>query len=346
MSLTIALNPNQLTTYWKKDKELESITDNSRMYKPVALQKPKVSPNLKKRRTRPGMSKGAQKRIRRAINWLVYLSNQRTKRLPSRRVVSNFQVSFITLSLPSKQMHSHKEIKERCLNQFLTICRKRFNMKNYVWKAELQVNGNIHFHITTDVFIHYMKIRKIWNQCINVLGYVDRYASTFGKLSFEEYCYWRRQNGNPKKKSLRKAFNYGNKTNCSNPNCTDVHSVKNVKNLASYMAKYLTKDLCDKEQGGIIAESAKELKGRLWFCSRSLSRLKNATVKVDDYTTLITKYLRELNNVFTFRNDFIESFFFNFKKLHINFRNWLREELVSHAIERNYPFPEGFPQFN
>src|SRR5699024_11871910 len=65
---------------------------------------------------------------------------------------------------------------------------------------------------------------------------------------------------------------YGNKTNWSNPNCTDVHSVKNVKNLASYMAKYLTKDLCDEEQGGIIAESAKELKGRLWFCSRSLSR--------------------------------------------------------------------------
>src|SRR5699024_9729235 len=132
MSLAIALNPNQLTTYWKKDKEIESITDNSRMYKPVALQKPRVSPNLKKRRTRPGMRKGAQKRIRRAINWLVYLSNQRTKSLPSRRVVRNFQVSFITLNLPSKQLHSHNAIRARFSNQFLKICRQRFNMKNYV----------------------------------------------------------------------------------------------------------------------------------------------------------------------------------------------------------------------
>ena len=60
-------------------------------------------------------------------------------------------------------------------------------MTDYVWKAELQKNQNIHFHLTTNIFIHHATIRTLWNNCINRLGYISEYQSHFSNMTFEEY---------------------------------------------------------------------------------------------------------------------------------------------------------------
>ena len=38
-----------------------------------------------------------------------------------------------------------------------------------------------------------------------------------------------------------KRFEYGKKTNWSDPNTTDIHSVYKINNLAAYLSKYMAK---------------------------------------------------------------------------------------------------------
>lgn len=100
--------------------------------------------------------------------------------------------TFITLTMPSKQLHHDNYIKDHCLGPFIewlkspnTYITQRgkskglqqgCNVKSYVWRAESQKNGNIHFHIVCDRWIDKDQIRWRWNMICEKLGYVTRYA--------------------------------------------------------------------------------------------------------------------------------------------------------------------------
>lgn len=149
------------------------------------------------------------KRLRRCIENLVAIS------LPKQAVhfttgkKFKFKVNFITLTLPCPQgEHSDKEVKRQCLDVWIKAAKRTFGLKSYVWRAERQLNGNIHFHIISDCYMHYEILRDSWNKRLNNLGYID----TFEKK-------------------------HGHRT----PNSTDVHAVNNIKDLAAYMVKYMTK---------------------------------------------------------------------------------------------------------
>lgn len=151
----------------------------------------------------------SRKRVSNAIAWLLELSkNEKFYSIRHHRWY-NLRVNFITLTLSSKQIHSDNEIKTKILDQFLTEIRTKFNVEHYVWCAEPQKNGNIHFHLTTNKYIAWWNIRKIWNRCQNKLGYIDRFFDKHGH---------------------------------TDPNSIDVHSVVKIKNLAAYLFKYFTKD--------------------------------------------------------------------------------------------------------
>jgi hypothetical protein len=195
----------------------------------------------------------AARNIKRAINTLLAISTE--KEVFNYRLGSTykFRLSFITLTLPSPQGSiSDKEIKRGPLRVFIQKMGRRYGMYNYVWKAEKQKNGNIHFHITTDVYIPWWKIRDNWNDCINRLGFVDRYQEKHGKKT---------------------------------PNSTDVHSVRNVKDLAAYMVKYMAK----KNKEG------QKIEGKVWGCSKNLTGRDRAEAVIDTETAdwvneVISKY--------------------------------------------------------
>lgn len=350
----ISLNPSRICIYQAREW---SPFGNDRLFPRV-----QVANNSRKKAE---MSKRAQKRIREAVNWLCFLSRKRSIKQKGGKFVSNFSVSFITLTLPGKQMHSHKEIKEKCLHQFITQIGKYFPVKNYVWKAELQKNGNIHFHLTTDVFIHHMAIRKYWNQAIEKLGYVSAYADTFRGMEFEEYDYWRRQQGSNDTGKNLKAYLYGNSTGWKSPNTTDVKQVKDIDNLAAYLSKYLTKDPVNQSKGsqgfsrsfdddqffvqdhntagGLIADSAAELIGRLWFCSRSISALGSCKLEFSIENQRFINLFRKAETTFHILTDWAELFFFRVSELPAKLKAFLTEMLICHAMESRYPFPSGFP---
>lgn len=332
MSLHLSISPTRIALYHRAERKM---FDN--------VQRPRYEPVADNSRPNPKFSRKAAKRIRDAVNWLTYLSAKRNVKQKGGRVVTNFQISFVTLTLPTKQLHSHKEITKKCLNRFLTVARQKWGIQNYVWKAELQRNGNIHYHLTFDKYIHYMAIRREWNAAISKLGYIKAYHNTFSGMSQDEYFYWRSQNGNLDRKKSNKAHSYGNKTNWSSPNTTDVKSVKDVQNLAAYLSKYLAKPAANTEKTGPISDSLKSFTGRLWYLSQSLSRLGNCQAAYTVHNIRFVRALRARRGVFRKVFDWCELLWFQIGKLPKMMRDFLREELVSHAIDKHYPFPSIFP---
>lgn len=164
--------------------------------------------NLKDNKKQNNMSPSAKKRCAKAINWLLYRAKEKKIKTGNNGSRYTFKVNFVTLTLPSKQIHSDEIIKSKALNYFLTDMKRFCGVTDYVWKAEKQANGNIHFHIITNCFIHYMDVRNYWNKAINTLGYVDKFEKVHGHNS---------------------------------PNSTDIHSFKKVKSVARYVVKYISK---------------------------------------------------------------------------------------------------------
>ena len=157
------------------------------------------------------ISDKASKAIKNAVNWLVFSASP--KRVYSRKEnkTFKFKVAFVTLTLPdTKEKISPADFQKKLLNPFLVYIRKYNNLKNYVWKMEYQKNGKLHCHLTVDVFIHYLDIRKAWNRLLIKNGYMVDFEAKFGH---------------------------------SDPNSTDIHAVHKIKNIAAYISKYLSKPI-------------------------------------------------------------------------------------------------------
>jgi hypothetical protein len=146
--------------------------------------------------TEGAISRRAAKRIEKAVVWLLYYSKQKTIIDVELQKKFRFRINFITLTLPAPQQHTDDEVKKVCLNNFLNICRKTFGLVNYIWKAEPQLNGNIHFHLVTDKYIRYDKIQTAWISSLDLLkcreteeseelSYIDRFQKKIGHFLFE-----------------------------------------------------------------------------------------------------------------------------------------------------------------
>ena len=152
----------------------------------------------------------AKKKLKRAISLMV--ASAKDKEAPNFKTggTFKFKVNFITLTLPGPQGKiSDKEIKKHCLDNWIKRAKRKHKLNSYVWRAERQKNGNLHFHIITDTWIHYEKIRNDWNDVCNHFGWIDKFEAQHGHR---------------------------------NPNSTDVHAVWKVKNLTQYFIKYMSKN--------------------------------------------------------------------------------------------------------
>lgn len=216
------------------------------------------------------VSQQARRRISKAIDYLIFLSTDKKLPATTHGKALNFKISFVTLTLSSTQTHSDNEIKEKCLNQFFVEARKKWHVKNYLWRAEKQINGNIHFHILTDRFIPWSELRDVWNRIQNKLGYVDVYRQQM--LDFHSGGFKVRDQLLKKwsYKNQLKAYKEGSRSDWHNPNSTDIHSLRFVNNCKAYVLKYAAKD----EKNG-------NLQGRLWGCNFELSNIPGGVLIVD-----------------------------------------------------------------
>ena len=183
------------------------------------------------------------------------------------------RLSFVTLTFLNK-VDDEKAIV--ILRKFLDNAKKRNTDFQYVWVAERQTKndqfkGNVHFHIITN---KYWKIQKWWNYWIDL----------------------QMKNGvKPRNAKFRPSSAFDVKQLNSS----------NIKSIASYVTKYVTKN------------NAK-FKCQVWNCSKRISRLYT-----DFYTTV--EYVEQFERLNAIRRTFkvkdtMERTFLEVKSIDLNRR--------------------------
>lgn len=286
---SLTIHPDELYLYGK----LEWISDKN----PPKLNSLK---NLLVNKNHNKLSIKAKSKVKRSIKYLLYTAHEKKVYNPKFNSSYKFKVSFITLTLPSKQQHSDKIIKSQLLNQFLIEAKKKWDLTNYVWKAERQGNGNLHFHILSDKFIPHYELRQVWNRIVNKLGYVDEYEKQHKKR---------------------------------NPNSTDIHSLYKVKNIYNYITKYMVKPEhrkkivvktentpCGKKivngkssvsKGAQLFLAKESDNGRIWSCSQSMSNIEGGRAELSEQLQNEVERLQKEKGAVRKDKDYITAIYFN-----------------------------------
>jgi hypothetical protein len=361
----VAIYPNRIMSY-------NEILDRSWTRSLAGIQSlPGVEGDSKPVNDHKGnISGAAKKRILNAVNWLYYLSKKKT--VVKSHSMYQFRVNFITLTLAGAQKHSDQYIKNELLNEFLEWLRTKHGVKSYIWKAEPQKNGNIHFHVTTNVYIDHAGLREKWNRIQQKHGYLDEYHDKFKDLSLVKYVELLRTEGNCKDfKDLKRAYEIGCADNWMNPNSTDVHSTKKVRKMAGYMAKYMTKesevflfkfvkdvekeadkdiffkdrdkktDLYDEKTGLTRVFVHRKIKGRQWFLSLSLSRIKAPVLIYDSELNESFGVLSRLKSSFFKAYDFASVLYYDYKEALFNKCNAFLDELIQLSFNKSVEINPG-----
>lgn len=282
------------------------------------------------------ISEQSHKTIMQKINWLYFLAKSKSVKTLSGKEIYNFKINFITLTLPAMQIHPTAVVTQKCLNQFLTEIKKFYNIDNLVWRLEFQGNGNVHYHIVTDTYIDYYIVLKHWNRITNKLGYVDRYAEKHSKMSLNEYVQTYNKGGEIDFATMKNRYIKGRSFNWRVPNSVDVKCVTSGKQIAFYISKYFSK----KDKTGVLCNQLDTKENsmglRLWFCSRSLSKLKKIRDFVPAFDIDLLGIVLKCKKLFKCVHEYCTTFFYDFSELENEGKAILSKILKDYAINLGY----------
>lgn len=205
------------------------------------------------------------RRIRRACTCLDLISKWKIIDNECTGTKQHIRLTFITLTIPSNDLIPHKTAYKNLLKPFIRQMREKHGMTDYIWKAELQKRGQIHYHITTNIYCYWKNIKDLWNQINFKAGYMTQYISKHGHY---------------------------------NANSTDIHKVYNEKQISKYLEKYICKkDKEGRKIDGKIWDCSQNLKGKKLFSVemqphhlQNIARMENDQIEdyyVSDYFTKV-----------------------------------------------------------
>jgi hypothetical protein len=244
------------------------------------------------------MSKSTKSKVKTLIDTLIFLSQlpEASRQTMNKSLGYKQQacyLTFVTLTLPADQVRDEagefddKRAKEQLLRPFLERLKNRFGVKSFVWVAEPQEAGNIHFHLLIDKYINNTKnseneaesqlLTKAWNEILNRNGYIEAYRQAQLSRHANGFAYNPEQRrrvevlcaATGKYQTRYEVVNYpdqveayaaGMASNWECPNTVDIHKLKAQNNVKGYLCKYLTKN--DGSEPG-----RRKIDGALWGAS-------------------------------------------------------------------------------
>ncbi|WP_041340248.1 rolling circle replication-associated protein [Runella slithyformis] len=213
------------------------------------------------------MSEATRRHVKGILeNWLTSIELNALLSYPVAVNAQGVYPTFVTLTLPCKQMHDDRDLKENCFHPFMNEMIRKYGVKNFLWVSETQKNGNIHFHAIFDRKVDAYVLRHCWNRHIDKFPYcyVQDYASTqrfiyrkgffvrkdmyemgvaaaLKRAKAEGRKMTKAEAGRNEEKRQRNAYELGEASKWKNPNSTDIHALKSIKKLTAYVSKYFTK---------------------------------------------------------------------------------------------------------
>lgn len=214
---------------------------------------------------------GARKRMSKAITLMSQITKPKWIHNPVNNKMTLHRFSFVTLTVSNDVLLTAREGYDLLLQHFLQWLRRTKEVELYVWKAEFQKRGQLHYHLVFPDWIHYKEIRDKWNDLQKNAGLLDKYAKKYGHF---------------------------------NPNSTDIHETKGVNNMKQYIMKEMGKsananrlqaiaiadslikagELPEDKKAQAIDEYAGDLvlDGKVWDCSACLGAGKYYSLAMTD----------------------------------------------------------------
>lgn len=187
---------------------------------------------------------------------------------------------FLTITLPTKQVHTDNEIKRKCLNSYMITLLRKCDIRVWLWVAELQKNGNIHFHILVDNFIPFVahtetgQIEYVgtWSKCQT---YAKRKIETKLRVSNYAQYLW-----NKELSKMGYIDEFERLYKHRHPPTANIKIVKNGSSVGVYITKYITKG--NKPH----TKQSRKIEGRLWGCSDNLKEFENLHLSKEERNSI------------------------------------------------------------
>lgn len=239
------------------------------------------------------MSRQVSARIKLALDYIGLVAKRKTVKVAGKNGAPGysfkFDLNFFTLTLSDSQeklKHTDEWIKQNMLKHCIDAMRARWPCFSYVWVAEPQENGNIHFHICTDHFICKNYLTKLWNEIQYKAGYLDNYLKKHGTKKAPSTKVEKGKGKDSIKRYMRKYFTKGKAVGKDGKPITVETVQAEIADLVGYIKKLKSEmrggvprfDEIRKAYGYLKTKrkrleemQRRKIRGRLWGCSENLS---------------------------------------------------------------------------
>lgn len=128
--------------------------------------KPKLK--LKQNMNAGKLSPNAARKLMTAIKWMALAAEWKEVFEKKLKRKVKWKVNMVTLTFHENMKDDN--LARQLLSMWIDMAKHRFNINSYVWKAEPQKRGAIHFHLITDVYIPHKELRYTWNRLLRKYG--------------------------------------------------------------------------------------------------------------------------------------------------------------------------------
>lgn len=222
-----------------------------------------------------------------AVGWLWLRSKGRVVDLGQGRKMP-FRQGLLTLTLPGVASGDHLEIKRKVLDPFFTYARNVLGLRDYVWVAELQERGEIHFHVIVNQFLQKDKLRAAWISACERSGVVT--MSVKGSLP-----------------------------------ATEIEACKSFKGSRAYAAKYMAKGLRSGAIVGRVWSGSHSVTGIKPMATNELEQAWNAPAALREVDERCKGWRQYDHNVRVAHFDIGRITYRRSPVLYMLFRNHLRQ---------------------
>lgn len=168
---------------------------------------------------------------------------------------SSVKLKFYSISFPFGMPDMAAK---KALNIWLTVCRKYYNLVSYIWVAERQSNGTIHFHMVTNAWMNISVVNYSMACAISTVIRTEKLQT----LKYRKRSY----------------------------NGVDVETVYNSSDLSKYITKYITKN--KEEIIGMAWRSSQNISRIM----TSIQIDYNQFQSVRNYINLVMSYTIDIEN--------------------------------------------------
>lgn len=120
---------------------------------------------VKRRKTEEGqLSPNARAKLKNSIRWLAASAKWKKCYSTKRKRMVPYKINQVLLTFANNMQDDDKA--REILSEWIEMAKYRFDLRNYIWKAEPTERGSIHFHLSSDSYMPYKEVNYTWNRAL------------------------------------------------------------------------------------------------------------------------------------------------------------------------------------